>query len=375
MNNAKHLLETSNNPSTPDSGRVDWIDYVKGIGIVLVVYGHVLFGITNSGVVLSATVPLQLFIQNSLAFIYTFHMALFFFLSGLVVARSLSKTQKKFKELFLSKVKTIAYPYLIWSLIQGIIAAYVSPYANNTFAITDIPFRILFLPIAQFWFLYTLFICHIVFSLMQKVIKLNNYFIFFISVVMYLISPYIDKIYVLSCFNLWLVYFVLGVISARFLYQVLKKISAIQALLISLICFCVQAYIFFYTSVILKFDFILKLHVNQNLGLAFFMALLGTIATICLSFYLSKIKAIDIIRYLGSLSMPIYLAHLLASAGARIFLQKVLHLNNLVLHVVVETVVGLIFPIVLYEVAQKNRFPYLFSLGNRSSLSPAPLRN
>lgn len=31
--------------------RFDWVDYAKGIGIVLVVYGHIARGLYNSGII------------------------------------------------------------------------------------------------------------------------------------------------------------------------------------------------------------------------------------------------------------------------------------------------------------------------------------
>lgn len=58
--------------------RESWVDYAKGIGIILVVYGHVARGLFNSGI----SVPLNLYhLLDSI--VNTFHMPLFFFLSGL----------------------------------------------------------------------------------------------------------------------------------------------------------------------------------------------------------------------------------------------------------------------------------------------------
>ena len=48
--------------------------------------------------------------------LYTFHMPLFFFLAGLNVPHSLRRGTGPFLS---SKVWTLAYPYVLWSLIQG----------------------------------------------------------------------------------------------------------------------------------------------------------------------------------------------------------------------------------------------------------------
>lgn len=58
----------------PRSLRLDWIDYAKGIAIILVVYGHVLIGIYNTGL----NIPYSFYIY-SLKFVYSFHMPVFFF--------------------------------------------------------------------------------------------------------------------------------------------------------------------------------------------------------------------------------------------------------------------------------------------------------
>lgn len=61
-------MENTATPKAQQSKpRVAWIDMAKGIGILLVIFGH-------SGI---SKVPL--------AVIYTFHMPIFFFLSGLVL--------------------------------------------------------------------------------------------------------------------------------------------------------------------------------------------------------------------------------------------------------------------------------------------------
>jgi fucose 4-O-acetylase-like acetyltransferase len=79
--------------------RLDWLDAAKGLGILLVMLGH-------------TDIPSQL-----KTYIYTFHMPLFFFLSGYLF------TLKKFPNLkvFLSKrTKSLILPYLCFSLVAYI---------------------------------------------------------------------------------------------------------------------------------------------------------------------------------------------------------------------------------------------------------------
>ena len=76
--------------SVPKRNRVYWIDYAKGIGIFLVVIGHVCRGLT-SGSILSPLVA-----KSIDQWIYAFHMPIFFFLSGLLIQRSVSKSLEDF---------------------------------------------------------------------------------------------------------------------------------------------------------------------------------------------------------------------------------------------------------------------------------------
>lgn len=69
--------------------RAIWVDYAKAIGIILVVYGHVIRGIYNSDI------PLDIgFYETSNNIVYSFHMPLFFFLAGIYFFKSLSEKGK-----------------------------------------------------------------------------------------------------------------------------------------------------------------------------------------------------------------------------------------------------------------------------------------
>jgi fucose 4-O-acetylase-like acetyltransferase len=63
--------------------RLPWPDYGRGMGIFLVVVGHVLRGLVAASI-LPKSNPVR-FID---AWIYSFHMPLFFFLSGVFAGRS-----------------------------------------------------------------------------------------------------------------------------------------------------------------------------------------------------------------------------------------------------------------------------------------------
>ena len=74
------------------SERVDWVDTLKFIGILLVILGHINF-------------PLN-------GFIYTWHMPLFFMVSGFFI-----KFETSFKDFIVKNFKRLMIPYFIFSII------------------------------------------------------------------------------------------------------------------------------------------------------------------------------------------------------------------------------------------------------------------
>lgn len=129
--------------------RLHWIDVAKGMGIMLVVYGHVMRGLVSAGLA-----PDSPTFQVVDSVIYSFHMPLFFFLAGIFLDQALAK--RGVGGVVLSKVDTILYPYLVWSLLQGFIEVLLARYTNGATEAGDV-LALLWAPRAQFWFLYALF--------------------------------------------------------------------------------------------------------------------------------------------------------------------------------------------------------------------------
>lgn len=76
--------------------RIDYIDIAKGLGMMTIVWGHIMYaGISN-------------------AIVYAFHIPLYFFLSGLVFSR---ERYASFGEFIAKRVKGLLFPYLIFSFL------------------------------------------------------------------------------------------------------------------------------------------------------------------------------------------------------------------------------------------------------------------
>ncbi len=99
----EHLLNTSK--------RIEWVDYLKGLSIFLVVLGHSYVPFTNVESV-------------SWAFrsIYAFHMPLFFVLSGVTAAVSML-SKGDVKQFLYLRMVSIFIPYLCWSFLRPLFFA------------------------------------------------------------------------------------------------------------------------------------------------------------------------------------------------------------------------------------------------------------
>lgn len=87
--------------------RDGFIDFLKGIAIFLVLWGHSIQYLTCNG-----SFSDNIFFKV----IYSFHMPLFTFLSGYVFFWSCKK--KKFVDVLISRFKGIGIPMFLWGFIE-----------------------------------------------------------------------------------------------------------------------------------------------------------------------------------------------------------------------------------------------------------------
>lgn len=77
--------------------RIKYLDYTKGIAILFIIMGHIYLE------------------GNFITWIYSFHVPLFFIISGIVMNYDKSKC---FKEFFIKKFKSIMLPYILFSIFN-----------------------------------------------------------------------------------------------------------------------------------------------------------------------------------------------------------------------------------------------------------------
>jgi len=135
-----------------ESGRIEWIDMAKGIGMLLVIVGHYYY------------TP-----QPVVDFIYLFHMPLFFFLSGILFNKDIS-----FRTFLKKKGRTLVIPYMFFRTFALVFdVCYALVRGNNVISIIHDSLRNTFVldPNDTTWFLIALFFIQLIVWLLSKYMK------------------------------------------------------------------------------------------------------------------------------------------------------------------------------------------------------------
>lgn len=131
------------------------MDGCKGLAIVLVVYGHVAGGLEAGGALKAGSIFIAL-----RTWVYLFHMPAFFLLSGLFAQRAIGRP---WLTVIGGKVRTLVYPYILWTGIYLSTQIVMARFANNPPDIGKAA-RLLWEPYGYgLWFLYCLFVMSLLF--------------------------------------------------------------------------------------------------------------------------------------------------------------------------------------------------------------------
>lgn len=274
--------------------RILAIDWLRGVGIILVVLGHSLSYNTPTGI--NENYYLRNLIYN---FIYSFHMPLMFVVSGIVFSRKIITSQSTdFKlSVIKSRFQKLMIPYFVYAVFYLPLKIIFASLARKQIEASDI-WRVFIgeNPNTALWFLYALFVfsCFTILFLKKENIK---YFLLISLPLTFLGGLRLTGILILDkCFyNLF--FFILGIYFGMHYNRLLIEDSKkIEKLLCSLFAFVVGLYLY-------------------NLGYAVvgpITGLLGSYILLIIAVLLEKkdmITSENMISKVGSSTMGIYLFH------------------------------------------------------------------
>ncbi len=319
----------------------EWVDYAKAIGIFLVVYGHVARGLMNAGLPLD-----KQWFELLDSVIYTFHMPLFFFLSGLFFYDSL--INRGTTGLIANKLDTIIYPYVVWSLIQGFSELVLANYTNGQVTAYEV-LSFAWQPRAQFWFLFALFQIFVVCSLLYKLANDKNVLLITLFFGLIYIFKTLFFINALTIFIIdYAVFFAFG-IWFKEIASFFEAKSKTMSLIFGLLFLTGQYY----------FHYILKYNYTEHGIVLLALTIISIIFIACISMFLSQLK-VEWLVIIGSSSMIIYLMHILVSSGARIIFRKA-GIDSVHFHLVLGTLAGLGIPLMMKPIINTFKFDFLLT--------------
>ena len=326
--------------------RNNYLDFIKGIAIILVIIGHVVQYSLGVG-----------FFENPLfIFIYSFHMPLFMGISGYLFYYSEKRSigyivKKRFEQLIV--------PLLIWTFIVYILILLKKPEANLTESLL-LYFRLL--P-REYWFLFILFISSLLLAFTN--VYLKSWYYHLIIILLMLLIPDFSSMQLLKfMYPIFLLGFMYNRHSSFINRYINYVIMASVFLFIAGLYYWKTDYFIYTTgSQILYKD---GVHIEQikNNGFRYIVGIAGSVVILYLAkIIFDKVKLnYSTIEKLGRETLGLYLVHLFL---LELFFHKPLIIidHYFYLQVFVNAVLLLLVSYLLVRLLDKSVFAKRFLLG------------
>lgn len=300
--------------------RDDTLDIIKGIGIFLVVMGHVS---ENN------------FISS---FIYNFHMPLFFILSGYTYVKYSKKDIKHFS---INRTKRLLLPYFIYGILTLSYWIFIERFLRNQMDIPILkPIINLFLATgmkdgyvynAVLWFIPCMFLTQLIFNFMY--IKLKNYVLYVSVCVISALFMIYGVYYYLHQDILIRLPWMIDVVGVTILFYGIGSLCAKNKNI-----FSDKIIIYIILFIILTaFTVVITLNNSANIGslrygnvLLFLLgAFFGSMGCCCLGSILKRVRWVSrILKFLGINSLTIMCIHEPLKRIIIVIFEKFVRFNN-----------------------------------------------
>jgi len=334
------------------NNRLEWVDYARGLAILLVVYRHTMVGLRRSGL----DVPDLLYsIQE---FLLNVRMPVFFLLSGVFLGQSFKKYSAGV--IFLKKVKTLLYPYLLWSVILISIQIFLNEYTNSNRTVKDY-WYIVAQPreLDHMWYLLALFNTSSLMLLFSRW-SLNHMAINVIAAIgLYFFHFYFTDYSLVSDLMYNYIFLVIGVYGFQYVNKWEKiPVSRLVFYFLLAIPIFIAGQLFWLNGIDERY---------QPLQKWYLLPFLLSILIGCMIYYLASRILFQYgkgkwLGWIGRYSLYIYILHILVISSVRIFFANVLKVDNVYILIFASLILGVIVPVFAYRVIVKYNGFYLFSL-------------
>jgi uncharacterized membrane protein YcfT len=275
--------------------RLEWIDALKGISIILVVFYHVIlypYSVPFKIEVFERSLfdSVNYFLAYNLA---PLRMPLFFMISGFLVHSAVC--YKKWSEVLHSRIGIYIYVFMLWAAIQNILVGsmggeFESTLKNSIYADGFTDFILLTIKGASsLWYLYAL----AVFFVVTKAFKCTPVPLLLFAIVLNVSTVFVSLVFPYKGMVYCFLFFVIGAFWGKFIFKGIEGLSV----RINSILTILGLFIFIVGR---SFDYRLK--VFESIFFIYFLTFI--------IIYLYKMKApLGMFSYIGRNTLPIYIIH------------------------------------------------------------------
>jgi uncharacterized membrane protein YcfT len=326
-------------------GRVDWVDYAKGICIVMVVMMHSVLGVELAAGKIG-------FMHLFVAFAKPFRMPDFFLISGLFLPLVIGRDWRTFLD---RKVVHFAYFYVLWLTIQF---AFKAPAfaAESSWAHAGFLYLESFIdPFGTLWFIYLLPIFFVVIKLTRDMPPLLVWSVAALLETLRVTTGWT----VIDEFCARFVYIYSGYLFADYVFALSDRARRYPALALAALA----------VWVIVEASFV-ALGWSELRGVSLMLGLAGACAVITTGTLLARRGLFDFLRFCGEHSIVIYLAFFLPMAATRTLMLKIGLVHDIGAISLIVTMVGVVGALAIWRLALAAHANFLFERPNAFWIAP-----
>lgn len=332
--------------------RLGWVDYARGLAIILVVYRHTMVGLRRSGFHVPS------FLYNIQEFLMNVRMPVFFVLSGIFLYSSLQKS--KSKQVAVKKVKTLLYPYVLWAIVLITMQIFLSDYTNSNRTFKDYSY-ILLQPreLDHMWYLLALFNCSLLLIVLFKWMQRNPWLHLCLALVMHFTHFLFREYSFFSDIAYYYVFLTIGVMVSQPAKEFDKKPKElfIKFLIITIPIF-VAGQLFWLHHIDNSYEPLKEIYL---------LPFLLIVLVACFMFYLTcrLLYSAGVAKWLnvvGKNALYVYILHLFVISSFRIAALKLFHISNVYALILGSLLLGITIPILVYKLATRWHLKFLFTL-------------
>ena len=285
---------------TKDSDRYIEIDILRGIAIFLVVLGH-------SVIVYPVNLHDVVWCKALHDLIYSFHMGLFFAISGWCYNYD---KEKGYLHYLGKKIRRLLIPYLFFSMLDYAVRKLFSTYVNRS----DISWKTILLYGGNYWFIYVLLLILVIYPLLDAIplwwIKMA------LALFAYLMASKMPELFCLNLIFNYLFFFYAGRLIRE--KRVVDKLKALPE------CLKIGLFLLFVALWICMFTYGSAM---KSIG-PLLVSLLGLFMILMLPLISGVFPLIRWFSYFGKTSLPMYLVEGFLLTATRTVVVNALGISN-----------------------------------------------